>query len=374
MAKISTYDEGSTPQLGDKLLGTSLAGPPSNNTNNFVLQAILNLFQPEITLQKVTQAGNITTLSIAANSFIKTGGSSAQFLKANGSVDNNLYALDNNVVHKTGDELIGGTKTFTNTPIFYSGNIEIKDNFYPLTRGDIRFTKDRFIITNGKGKQILSAQESRLEYQKNDTIGAVLAFDNLLEDQSYMFPNASGTIALEETVKPYKVYTALLTQSGNSDELYVYVGQPTTIGVTYTITANENILADFTNIGAPNNTVGTIFIATGTTPASWGTDAELTYTAGAPVATVLENTIGNIWFTYNAVGVYLINSNGLFTIDKSWTPTIQIFNDTAGLRDGEICEIRQGNSDQYLVATFENSGAGVDGRLTNTPIEIRVYN
>ena len=38
----------------------------------------------------------------------------------------------------------------------------------------------------------------------------------------------------------------------------------------------------------------------------------------AVVATVLENTIGNIWFIYQSNGLYWINSNGLFTIDKTW--------------------------------------------------------
>lgn len=58
MAKISTYEEDSTPQLADKVMGTSIAGPPDNNTSNFTFQSILGLFLPEITLQKVVNAGN----------------------------------------------------------------------------------------------------------------------------------------------------------------------------------------------------------------------------------------------------------------------------------------------------------------------------
>jgi hypothetical protein len=42
-------------------------------------------------LQEVTDEGSVTTNSIEANAFIKTGGTSSQFLKADGSVDSNTY-------------------------------------------------------------------------------------------------------------------------------------------------------------------------------------------------------------------------------------------------------------------------------------------
>jgi hypothetical protein len=64
------------------------------------------------TLQTVTGRGATTTYDITANSFIKTGGVSTQFLKANGSVDNTTYAIDSNVVHLNGTETITGQKTF----------------------------------------------------------------------------------------------------------------------------------------------------------------------------------------------------------------------------------------------------------------------
>ena len=47
---------------------------------------------------------------------------------------------------------------------------------------------------------------------------------------------------------------------------------------------------DFTNVGAPNNSNGTSFVATATTPTAWG-GGVLSYDVGAPVVTILENTI-----------------------------------------------------------------------------------
>lgn len=89
--------------------------------------------------------GNI----IHANKFVKNGGTSSQFLKADGSVDSNTYAttafvqsatngmaIDTNVVHKTGNETIAGVKTFTDNVILedaptqgsHAANKEYVDN------------------------------------------------------------------------------------------------------------------------------------------------------------------------------------------------------------------------------------------------------
>lgn len=69
--------------------------------------------------------GSTITISsvVTANSFIKSGGTSSQFLKADGSVDSNTYAIDSNVVHKTGTESISGIKTFND--IIYGATVSI---------------------------------------------------------------------------------------------------------------------------------------------------------------------------------------------------------------------------------------------------------
>jgi hypothetical protein len=201
---------------------------------------------------------------------------------------------------------------------------------------------------------------------------------------SEVLPIVQGNETVKTTVqeigsftRPYKVYTALLTQSGGDDPLSIDSGL-LTLGVTYVIN-NDSTGMDFTNVGAPNNNLGISFVATGTTPSSWGANegtfnGTLVYNTGAPLVTVLENTIGNIWLTFDSDGNYVINSNGLFVENKSWTPTILILNDTAGVRDGEICEIRRQNANQYNISTFDQSGAGINDVLNKTPIEIRVYN
>lgn len=179
-----------------------------------------------------------------------------------------------------------------------------------------------------------------------------------------------GWLVNQEQVKetaPYKVYTALLAQSGG-DGPNDADNFPLEIGVTYTIGQfGTYVLGDFTNVGAPNNNIGTSFVATGTTPNSWGTNISLSWNSGAPVVTVLENTIGNIWFTYDADGLYYANSSGLFITDKI-TPFI-------GTQGVNILSSTRVNTNLVEILTYDMSiGNTANNILSNTPIEIRVYN
>ena len=195
-----------------------------------------------------------------------------------------------------------------------------------------------------------------------------------LERLTQVTGNAVATTTSTTTLPVYKVFTALLTQSGgDGGGLYVYDGTPTVIGVTYAITANDDNLADFTNIGAPNNNVGTKFIATGTTPANWGTYAELEYNTGAPVATVLENTIGNVWFTYNTFGNYTINSNDLFTEIKTVSPNNQTACFNIGGDSFYNLVIQRQTTNEVELATVSDGLETIDDQLTSKLIEIRVY-
>ena len=190
---------------------------------------------------------------------------------------------------------------------------------------------------------------------------------------------ASVKFTLEQAkdyISPYKVYTALLTQSGGdspadncSDD-----PQPLVIGQTYLIESNDGT-GDFTNVGAPNNNQGTYFVATGTTPNNWGTSGDvcLAYNSGAPIVTVLENTIGNIWFTYEAEGQYNINSSGLFIDNKTFVVFGSEYNENN--YDGISVLIQTKVIDLIRFKTPINSdGSTLNDNLFSTSIEIRVYN
>lgn len=146
-----------------------------------------------------------------------------------------------------------------------------------------------------------------------------------LEQLTNVTAKGCTTTTTTTTLPAYSVYTALLSQTGG-DNPNAVIDLPLVIGVTYKIVDNDGDTADFTNVGAPNNNSGTYFVATGTTPTSWGVNllGQLSYNTGAPTVVVLENTIGNIWFLYKGVGDYRCVSDNLFTIDK----TTVFINDT----------------------------------------------
>jgi hypothetical protein len=172
--------------------------------------------------------------------------------------------------------------------------------------------------------------------------------------------------------RPYKVYTALLTQFGGDSPATANSGE-LTIGGTYTIDDNSGGL-DVTNLGSPNNNVGTSFVVIDSTgigiPNNWGTGI-LSYNTGAPVATVLENTIGNIWFGFGNDGSYALFSDGLFILDKTY---VYIGDSNSGVNNGVLSGINKINSNQIQISTVLFDTSGVNDELTLTPIEIRVYN
>lgn len=188
----------------------------------------------------------------------------------------------------------------------------------------------------------------------------------------------SVVFSLKEAATPkYKVFTALLTQSGGGFLDQLDSSTPTqnvTKGVTYTITNASD--GDFLNVGAPNNIKGTSFVATNNDiPTSWGeSGAALVYDTGAPVVTVLENTIGNIYFKYVTTGLYEILSNELFTENKTSIIIGPIYSngelDKPGVATFEI-----NSQSQISLATIDiETLLREDSMLVNSAIEIRVYN
>jgi hypothetical protein len=202
--------------------------------------------------------------------------------------------------------------------------------------------------------------------------------------QSCAIKFADGTSMDTAPVIPtptYKVYTALLTQNGDGNTSSLDSGT-LDIGRTYWINHNSPGM-DFTNVGAPNNDINTYFVATGTTPNSWGIDEgeeNILYTQnGAPVVTVLENTIGNVWFTYNFVGDYSVVSSDLFTKNKVFTYIGCDPNFDPNDNPVAQAQIKRNDSTSIFIQSFiiDTNGVGVlaDGLMAfGTPIEIRVYN
>ena len=129
----------------------------------------------------------------------------------------------------------------------------------------------------------------------------------ILENMLYSLKNK---VNKSQTIAPYKVYTALLTQSGTD----------------------------------------------------------------APVATVLENTLeGTVTWTYDDVGMYLATCSGCFTKNKTMAILSLWGDDTATPRLGCIEWVSVNNIYLRLLSMAQNSDNSLGGSNILTSIEIRVY-
>lgn len=177
--------------------------------------------------------GNLVLQSGGGNVLIgTTTDNGTDKLQVNGTISATGGTTANQVVVKsqldgkvslTGNETVSGNKTLSGTT-----------------------TLNETIIREGY----------QLKFPKGVMYQSSVGTNALTGNRTVSFPDASGTIALVETVRPYKVYTALLSQSGTS----------------------------------------------------------------APTATVLENTLGGtVTWTYTSTGSYVGTLTSAFTLNKTWT-------------------------------------------------------
>ena len=135
-------------------------------------------------------------------------------------------------------------------------------------------------------------------------------------------------------------------------------------------------------IGSENAGDGQVLTADGNGGAAWETPtgggpgylkyvALLTQTGeNAPVAVVLENTLGAVAWTRNSSGVYRGDLEGAFPEGKTWCSY------SRGAEDSGVVVgfFRSSNDNVYMLQSNGSFGSGdpVDG-LLNSSIEIRVY-
>jgi hypothetical protein len=89
----------------------------------------------------------------------------------------------------------------------------------------------------------------------------------------------------------------------------------------------------------------------------------------APVATVLENTIGPIIWTYDGIGTYLATSVGNFTVNK----TAIFMNGNSSITQGIYPSINTPGDDITVETAIISPLTYSDDILVSTSIEIRVY-
>ena len=244
MARISTYTNASPVTLSDKFIGTEVAGTPVNVTKNFLISDLLALFQSNITLQNVLDAGNTATQSIIltgditqTGNFSITGGA----LSLGGTVRDFNGALGNNgetlVCNASGQLVFGSGLTNQNlsqvlaigntatNDINLTGNITQAGGNYTLTGnyqqvGTMRLTGD--MIHTGaysySGGQFLMGATGTMVLGGALTCNSSISLtgtvkdynDTLGGDGQILVSDASGQVTWQDSV-PTTVRSSALT-------------------------------------------------------------------------------------------------------------------------------------------------------------------
>jgi hypothetical protein len=181
-------------------LGYATKALANNQTNQIVIgyDATGN-GSNTVTIGNSSITNNYFTGNIRGGAFIKSGGLSTEFLKADGSVDSNTYALASSLTgYVTLDttQTITGTKTFDN-PIYLKQRASFIEP--PTGYSLISSTDLGFWFANkraGGGFQSFNLDVTTI------TNGSV---------RTYVMPNANGTIALTSDIPSLSGYVTLDT-------------------------------------------------------------------------------------------------------------------------------------------------------------------
>ena len=185
------------------------------------------------------------TSSVTASSLIKTGGTSSQFLKADGSVDSNTY-LTTSVAASTYVPYTGATTGLdlgTNT--LSAGNTKINDTLYLKLATSYSHIAGYYGISVGTNIFVIS---------NSATTQAVFSLASLTSSRTFTLPNTTGTLALTSDIPSLSGY---IQGTGTTNYVPKFTGTGT-IG-------NSLIYDNGTNVGVNTTTPNTLFEVKATT-------------------------------------------------------------------------------------------------------------
>ena len=107
--------------------------------------------------------------------------------------------IDTSVVHRTGNETVNGVKTFNETPVFSTGEINIYDSPNGATTRTIA-ADSAFYHINGDEITTFYVEPSYLAIGKSNSISAGISAQLLTSSRNYNLPNQSGTLALTSDI------------------------------------------------------------------------------------------------------------------------------------------------------------------------------
>ncbi len=295
-----------------------------------------------VTIGNSSITANYLKGSVNAGSFVKSGGTSSQFLKADGSVDSSTYLTSASLsgyVDTTTNQSIAGFKTFTGYAQFENGI----------------YIKQDGTLSGIAGYNTLDANTTSVIFSlPNTSSAAEFKLSNLTQLRFFDLPNASGTIALTSDIpSAYTLPTASTTVLGG-----VKVD-----GTTITINGSGVISTSgaYTLPTATDTVLGGVKIGSGVTITSGVISVSTSYLAlagGTLTGTVTSNS-------------FIITSSQ-FAVTKNSSGTSSAFygfQNTAGTNRWNLsidnAETGSGNTGfDFNIYRYDDAGATLSSALT----------
>lgn len=313
-----------------------------------------------------TVNGNKTfTEAVTASSFVKSGGTDAQILAADGSVitagtgvtisegtiSSTGGTTDTNAVHLTGNETITGIKTFSAVTkinvidMNKIGNTLSGISWY--TQGNNQFTTYLSTGTqSGQGPAGMTTPTQGTYVTTNAIRNSVDAGFGC----GFIWEYNTGTVP---------AIPVILAELDNSGRFKVNGLINATSFVKSGGTSSQYLMAD----GSVSTAPAPAYKSYVALVSQSGTDD--------PTAIVLENTTGlTLTWGRDTVGNYTLNApSALFTADKTTVLVTKNIDGSFGVK------FNGNRSDsQKCYFTTNNSSGNVDSQLINATVEIRIYN
>lgn len=284
-----------------------------------------------------------------------------------------LNSANNENVKLLGDQSIDGTKTFLQPIKISSGSLAAPSiSFFNETSGDTGFNHNSDgvidVISNGNLIQ-------KIEVDKTTSLVPIIAKNNFQVSKV----GGAGKIEIDGDQTLHRKYSLQNVVTGISNagfEIRDETGgfTPMYINNDGKVTFNFASFAPTAAVGTNTTQIATtaFVLANGARPYKVYT-ALLTQTGtNTPIATVLENTLGGaVTWSRDGQGYYSANSSGLFTLNKTAVFVSVGVNFISN--SNQTTSQRPLTQNKVEIWTKEN-GTNIDAALSQTSIEIRVYN
>lgn len=394
MGKIGAYETDSNPQFSDKVIGTSLSGPPEDSTTNFTFESILDLFLPEIisSTQLVPYTGATSELNLgefgAQLGNLKFDLTPTNIPTTEGSLAWNSSAGTLDLKLKGGAVTLQiGQETVIRVVNKTSPSIDLLESNYQAVRitgaqgqkpkvdlaladNDLNSTTTIGLVT----ENILINQEGFVttsgQVQQINTTGSLQGETWADGDVLYLSGTVKGRLTNIKPISP--IHTVVLG--------FVEYAHATN-GKIFVKVDNGYELEELHNVSSitPNNNEVLTYDQASLLWKPKATRPYKVYSAlisqsgtNAPTAIVLENTLGAIpvWSRTDA-GNNQCALAGVFTENKT---TVHVTHGEAGYGLPYKTENYSSGGSFVYVYTFDSTGTPIDIGFSNSSIEIRVYN